>query len=40
MEFFNKVRDELIRGGADTIILGCTELSMIKRDERVLDQDS
>lgn len=35
MEFFNKVRDELIRGGADTIILGCTELSMIKRDESI-----
>jgi aspartate racemase len=35
MEQFNEVTDELVNNGADTIILGCTELSMIKRDENI-----
>jgi aspartate racemase len=33
MEHFKEVKNELLKNGADTIILGCTELSMIKRDE-------
>jgi aspartate racemase len=32
MDSFHAVTDELKKNGADTIILGCTELSMIKRD--------
>ena len=32
MEVFGRVREELLAGGAQTIILGCTELSLIKRD--------
>ena len=32
MEVFNRVREELTGKGAQTIILGCTELSLIKRD--------
>ena len=32
MEVFGRVREELISRGAQTIILGCTELSLIKRD--------
>lgn len=35
MDWFNKVKEELKSKGADTIILGCTELSMIKRDEHI-----
>lgn len=35
MDQFKKVKEELIGKGADTIILGCTELSMIKRDEDI-----
>lgn len=35
MEDFFKARDELSKNGADTIILGCTELSLIKRDEDI-----
>jgi aspartate racemase len=35
MEQFSMVTDELKNKGADTIILGCTELSMIKRDEDI-----
>lgn len=35
MDQFNEVANELIDRGADTIILGCTELSMIKRDENI-----
>lgn len=35
MEQFNQVKDELKDKGADTIILGCTELSLIKRDENI-----
>lgn len=33
MDFFAIVRNELMDRGAEVIILGCTELSMIKRDE-------
>ncbi|MHB1452336.1 MAG: aspartate/glutamate racemase family protein [Saccharofermentanales bacterium] len=32
MDKFNYVSQELRRGGAEAIILGCTELSLIKRD--------
>ena len=32
MEVFGRVREELMSEGAQTIILGCTELSLIKRD--------
>lgn len=32
MEKFNRVKNELQKNGAETIILGCTELSLIKRD--------
>jgi aspartate racemase len=35
MDSFYTVTDELGKNGADTIILGCTELSMIKRDEHL-----
>lgn len=35
MEQFIDVKEELIKKGADTIILGCTELSLIKRDENI-----
>lgn len=35
MNQFNEVKEELKNKGADTIILGCTELSMIKRDENI-----
>ncbi|TAH66556.1 MAG: amino acid racemase [Anaerolineaceae bacterium] len=35
MEQFKEVTEELKNKGADTIILGCTELSMIKRDENI-----
>lgn len=35
MENFREVTAELKAKGADTIILGCTELSMIKRDEDI-----
>lgn len=32
MDVFGRVREELVSRGAQTIILGCTELSLIKRD--------
>ncbi len=32
MEAFYQVKDELMREGAEVVILGCTELSVIKRD--------
>ena len=32
MEVFGRVREELLAMGAQTIVLGCTELSLIKRD--------
>lgn len=32
MEVFGRVREELLARGAQTIVLGCTELSLIKRD--------
>ena len=35
MEKFHFVRDELFSLGAKAIILGCTELSLIKRDHQV-----
>lgn len=35
MEQFNEVKEDLVRRGAETIILGCTELSLIKRDENI-----
>ena len=34
MERFSKVSDALKNDGAEVIILGCTELSVIKRDEK------
>lgn len=35
MELFSSVKEELLNKGADTIILGCTELSLIKRTENI-----
>ena len=35
MNRFNRVSDDLRSRGADVIILGCTELSMIRRDEKI-----
>ena len=35
MNRFAVIKDELIRKGSDIIILGCTELSMINRDENI-----
>lgn len=35
MDYFKEVTYELKSMGADTIILGCTELSLIKRDEDI-----
>jgi len=35
MDFFHEVTDELKKMGAETNILGCTELSLIKRDEEI-----
>ena len=32
MEKFNAIKHELKEQGAETIVLGCTELSLIKRD--------
>ncbi len=32
MDEFNEVADELKKNGAEVIVLGCTELSLIKRD--------
>ncbi|MHB8963592.1 MAG: aspartate/glutamate racemase family protein, partial [Saccharofermentanales bacterium] len=32
MNKFHEVSEELRRSGADAIILGCTELSLVKRD--------
>lgn len=37
MNKFNLVTDELISLGCDSIILGCTELSIVKRDEEIGD---
>lgn len=35
MDKFRRVQDELRLAGAEVIILGCTELSMIKRDQNI-----
>lgn len=35
MDYFHEVTEELNKMGADTNILGCTELSLIKRDESI-----
>lgn len=35
MERFQQVEEELHANGAEVIILGCTELSMISRDEKI-----
>lgn len=35
MDRFHRVSEELRGAGAQVIILGCTELSMIRRDERI-----
>ena len=35
MEKFEQVKAELHDKGAEVIILGCTELSMISRDEKI-----
>ena len=35
MDHFDEVKDELVRKGADKIIVGCTELSMIKREKDI-----
>lgn len=35
MQLFREVKDELCRDGAQAVLLGCTELSLIKRDYKV-----
>ena len=35
MEFFNQVKEDLQGQGAEVIVLGCTELSLLKRDENI-----
>ncbi len=35
MEWFRQVTDELVVNGAEIIVLGCTELSLIKRDNEI-----
>ncbi len=35
MEMFNEVVDNLLQKGADRVLLGCTELSVIKRNNEV-----
>ena len=35
MERFRRVQQELVGSGAQVILLGCTELSLIKRDEKI-----
>lgn len=35
MERFEQIEDELHKKGAEVIILGCTELSMVSRDEKI-----
>ncbi len=35
MELFHRVQQELAGSGAQVILLGCTELSLIKRDEQI-----
>lgn len=35
MDRFTRIRNELMDAGAEIIILGCTELSLIKRDENI-----
>lgn len=35
IEHFYDIKEELVRNGAETNILGCTELSLIKRDEDI-----
>lgn len=37
MERFHRVADELFGEGAQVILLGCTELSLIKRDNKLKD---
>ena len=37
MDRFYRVRQELMDCGAEVILLGCTELSLIKRDEVIGD---
>jgi aspartate racemase len=32
LELFNSIRDELRHNGAQAVVLGCTELSLLKRD--------
>jgi aspartate racemase len=35
MDRFRRVQQELVSSGAQVILLGCTELSLIKRDEEI-----
>lgn len=35
MAVFNEVKEELVSSGCESIILGCTELSLIKRDYNI-----
>ena len=35
MEEFNQIREELKNNGAQIVLLGCTELSLIKKDYKV-----
>lgn len=35
MDLFQQIEEELQENGAEVIILGCTELSMISRDEKI-----
>lgn len=38
MKEFELIKNELLEAGADVIILGCTELSIVKRDHNVGDK--
>lgn len=35
MNRFQSVKEELVKKGAEAIVLGCTELSLVKRDEEI-----
>jgi aspartate racemase len=39
-EEFRKLADELLERGAETVILGCTELSLVKRDHPEMSGES
>ena len=40
MKLFRRCADELFSAGAERIILGCTELSLIRRDAHLIPRRS